>query len=91
MLIEAYEHFGFSKKSGWSLNSFSTETVHCGTTTLLGGTVSNYGSDYIQVYVSSIPTHYQLRVMVAYYFLGWNNTVKSATVYVDGSTQNFAG
>lgn len=85
-ITEAYSLEGFTilSSSGWTVSSLATTSFQCGLRTLLGGTVTNYASDYIQVVLGSLPTHFKLRVKASFYFMNSNGVTKNAIVNVGG-------
>lgn len=85
-IVKAYSYEGFSRLSSWTMISFSTNTYQCGTKTLLGGTVSDYSSDKIRVYLTSLPAHYALRFKMNFYFLGGNTTTKNVNIQLGSNS-----
>lgn len=82
-----YTFYGFNMAANWSMSNSNTGTSTCDSNTLLGGYSNMYGNGVITVnYTSSLPYHYQMRVIVAFYFLDYDNSPYNVTVQVDSLT-----
>jgi hypothetical protein len=82
-VAQIYNFNGFSVLSNWGYNYNSNGGIYqCGSITMLGYLQSG---NYIIGSYSQLSTHYQLRVMFAYYFLFTTSVSSQLQVYVDGN------
>lgn len=88
----SYVYYGFRKLTLWTFsNGAATTTSVCDSKTLLGGYSSTSGTDVISTAYSNLAFHYSMRVLLAFYFLSYDNTSYNAIVQVDTLTpQPFA-
>lgn len=87
-----YTYYGFGIATNWSMTGGATGTSVCASNTLLGGYSVTSGASVISAtYTNTLPYHYQVRIVVAFYFLDYDNSPYSGTVQVDTLTvQSFA-